>query len=146
MSVVETNKALTRRWFEEVWNQGRAATIDELLAPDGVMHGLGDGGRDLRGPAAFREFYQPFRAAFPDLKFTVEDVVGEGDRIAVRVSGRARHTGDGMGLKATGRSVTLSAIAIARWKNGKIAEGWNEFDADGLMRQLTGPPPVKLKA
>ncbi|HEY8410431.1 MAG TPA: nuclear transport factor 2 family protein, partial [Pyrinomonadaceae bacterium] len=77
----ETNKALMRRWFEEVWNQGRTDAIDELLADNVVIHGLVDAsGEPVRGAQAFRDFHRQFRGAFPNMNITVEDVIAEGDR------------------------------------------------------------------
>ena len=130
------NKQLTRRWFEDVWNKGREATIDELIAPDCVAHGLEDTGKDLPGNQ-FRRFYKQFLSGFPDVKMTVDQVIGEGDTTAVRITARATHTGDGLGIKATGRKVKVSGICMMRWRDGKIVEAWNEFDAAGLVRQVS---------
>jgi len=146
-------KNLARRWFEEVWNQARDATIDELIAPDCVAHGLEDGGGDMPGPQ-FRRFYRQFVSGFPDVKITVDQVIAEGDTTAVRITGRATHAGDGLGVKATGRKVTVSGICMMRWRDGKIIEAWNEFDAAGLLRQIGAGPgaagggagAVKVKA
>ena len=81
----EANKALVRRWFEEVWNQGREKTIDELFAADGVAHGLGDTEADTRGPEGFKPFFRNLRGSFPDLHMTVEDAIAEGDKVTVRL-------------------------------------------------------------
>lgn len=81
----EENKALVRRWFEEVWNKGRADAIDEMFAADGIAHGLADdSGSPLRGTDGFRVFHQKFRSAFPDLVVTVEDAIAEGDTVVAR--------------------------------------------------------------
>jgi steroid delta-isomerase-like uncharacterized protein len=128
-------KALARRWFEEVWNQARDATIDELIAPDCVAHGLEDSGKDMPGPQ-FRRFYRQFVSGFPDVKISVDQVIAEGDTTAVRITARATHSGDGLGISATGRKVTVSGICMMRWRDGKIVEAWNEFDAAGLLRQI----------
>src|SRR5437016_1558411 len=130
-------KALTRRWFEEVWNKGNTAAIDQMLAPDAVAHGLGQPSADLRGSAVFRPFYDQFRRAFPDLKIEVQDVLADGDQTAARFTFTATHHGDFQGLAPTRRRIRATAIAIARWKNGRIVEAWNEFDAAGMMGQLT---------
>ena len=135
-------KALTRRWFEEVWNKGRDQAIDELFAADGVAHGLGEAGQDLPGPAEFRKFYRQFRSGFPDVKVTVDQVIAEGDTTAVRFTARATHGGDGLGIKATGRPVTVTGMCMIRWRGGQIVEGWNEFDAAGLVRQISTPHPA----
>lgn len=92
----DANKALIRRWFEEVWNQGKEATIDELFVPDGVAHGLSkESGRQFQGPADFKPFWRAFRSAFPDIRVTVDDVVAEGEKVVARCTVRGAHTGHG---------------------------------------------------
>lgn len=131
------NKALTRRWFEEVWNKARESAIDEMIGPECRVHGLEETGAALTGPQAFRQFYRQFLSGFPDVKVTVDQVIAEGDMTAARFTGRATHGGDGLGVKATGAAVTVSGMCMIRWKDGRIAEAWNEFDAAGLMRQVS---------
>ena len=146
---LDNNKALSRRWFEEVWNKKRDDAIEEMLAPGGVVHGLSESGEDLPGPDAFRRFYRQFRSGFPDVRVTVDQVIAEGDMTALRFTAYGTHTGDGLGIKATGRPIRVSGMCMVRWKDGKIVEGWNEFDAASLMRQITAPAsaqPVKLRA
>jgi steroid delta-isomerase-like uncharacterized protein len=140
------NRDLIRRWFEEVWNQGREQTIDELVAPDSVIHGLGDDSKQLRGPAGFRAFYHHFRGAFSDLRVDVEDVIAEGDKVVTRLSFTGKHTGDGLGIAPTNRTFKSTAIVITKWRDGQITDSWNEFDAAGMMHQLQPPRPMKLRA
>ena len=128
------NKALIRRWFEEVWNQGRIETIDELMAPGCVVHGLGAGVLD--GPAGFKPFHASYRNAFPDVRLTIDDIVGEGSIVAARWSGTGTHRGNGLGLPATDRTVTFSGMTFARVENGKLVEGWNVFDQLSMLQQL----------
>jgi predicted ester cyclase len=130
------NKALTRRWFEEVWNKSRESAISEMLTPNCNVHGLEETGSPLTGPQAFLRFYRQFRSGFPDVKVTVDQVIAEGDMTAARFTGRATHGGDGLGVQATGAVVTVSGLCMIRWEGGRIAEAWNEFDAAGLMRQV----------
>ena len=133
----ETNKALMRRWFEEVWNHGRADAIGELMADDCVIHGLADAsGTPVRGAEAFRDFHRQFRGAFPNMNVTVADVIGEGDRVVARCDVRGKHSGDHLGFKATNNPVQFTGIAITRIENGKIAEAWNEFDFTEMNKQL----------
>ena len=133
----EANKTIMRRWFEEVWNQGRSEVIDELMADDVVIHGLADpSGNPVRGADAFREFHRQFRGAFPNLNVSVEDVIAEGDRAVARCGVRGQHTGDQLGFAATNNPVEFSGIAIVRIEHGKIAEAWNEFDFMEMNRQL----------
>ena len=134
----EENKALVRRWFEEVWNMGRAEAIDEMFAEDGTAHGLADeAGEPLRGASGFKPFFRQFRDAFPDMEVVVEDAVAEGDRVAARCSVRASHRGGGsLGFAATGRPVEFTGMTFARVRDGKIVEAWNNFDFMAMFRQL----------
>jgi steroid delta-isomerase-like uncharacterized protein len=131
------NKTLMHRWFDEVWNQGRAETIDELMAEDCVIHGLADAsGKDVRGKADFRAFHAQFREAFPEIVVTVEETIAEGDLLAARCSVRGKHAGDSLGFKATQAPVEFTGIAIVRVENGKFVEVWNNFDFLTMYQQL----------
>ena len=143
--MVSENKALVQRWFDEVWNEGRVDAIDELLAPDSVVHGLGDG--QMRGAAAFKPFHAAYRDAFPDVRIEIEDMVEEGDKVAFRWTGTASHRGQGLGFAATNRRVRFQGMGIIRVRNGKLVEGWNTFDQLGMLQQLgvvqlPGPAPT----
>jgi hypothetical protein len=81
------NTAVIRRWFEEVWNQRRLETFDELLAPDGVAHDIGAQGTDIRGPVEFRKAAETLHGLFGEMHFTVEDVFGVGDRVVSHPNG-----------------------------------------------------------
>ena len=133
----EENKALIRRWFEEVWNKGRAEAIAEMLAADAVVHGLSDDAtKPLRGPAGFLPFHTQFREAFPEIKVIVEDAIAEGDKVVARCSVRGKHTGDSLGFEATQAQVEFTGIAIVRVKDGKLVEAWNNFDFMKMYQQL----------
>jgi predicted ester cyclase len=131
-------RALSRRWFEEVWNKGREEVIDRMIAAGTPARGLAQGGRELVGPAAFKEFYRPMRAAFPDIHITLDDVLVEGDQSVCRLTAHATHTGDGLGVPPTGRRISFTAIVWLRWRDGQVVDGWNEFDSAHLMGQITG--------
>jgi steroid delta-isomerase-like uncharacterized protein len=136
-SMLEANKALVRRWFEEVWNRGRAEAIDEMFAADGIAHGLsGDAENPLRGPVDFKPFHETFHGAFPDLEVIVEDMVAEGDKVAARCSVRGKHTGDHLGVAASNAPVEFTGMSIVRIKDGKIVEAWNNFDFMTMNRQI----------
>ena len=131
------NVALVRRWFEEVWNKGRAEAIEEMFDEEGVAHGLADeSGAELRGPAHFRAFHGRFREAFPGVEVVVEDAISEGDRVAARCTVRARHEGDSLGFAATRRPVEFTGMTFARVRGGKIVEAWNNFDFMALFVQI----------
>lgn len=133
----EENKALVRRWFEEVWNQGRADAIEEMFAAEGIAHGLADEqGGSVRGPDEFKAFHAKFRAAFPDIVVAVEDTVAEGDKVAARCVVRGRHEGDTLGLAASHAAIEITGITIVRIQDGKIVEAWNNFDFMKMYRQI----------
>jgi steroid delta-isomerase-like uncharacterized protein len=133
---VEENVALMRRWFQEVWNEGRVQTIYELLAED--IHGWGqdEPGVEIRKPADFEALYNRLHGAFPDMKLTVGDAFGAGDRVVVRWSAVMTHTGDHLGVAASHKKVHISGITIARIVSGKIVEGWDNWDQLALMQQI----------
>jgi steroid delta-isomerase-like uncharacterized protein len=129
--------AVVHRWFEEVWNKGREEAIDELFSDEGIAHGLvGENGQELRGPAEFISFFRKFRGAFPDIQVTIEDCITEGDKAAVRCRVQASHTGEGLGIAATGRPVEFEGMSIVRVREGKIVEAWNNFDFMSLNQQI----------
>ena len=133
----EENKALLRRWFEEVWNKGRAETIDELFAEGGVANGLEDeSGQPLRGPAGFRPFFERFRSAFPDIQVSIEEMIAERDLVAARCLVRGRYQSNSLGFAATSQPVEFTGIAIVRVSDGQIVEAWNNFDFMSMFRQL----------
>ncbi len=133
-------KVLVRRWFEEVWNQGREELIDELRAPDSVGIGLGETPVAVHGLSGFKVFYNNLRSALPDLHVTVEHLIGEDDMVAARIQVEGTHMGPGLGVPPTGNSVRFSGILIARIADGRIAESWNNIDQLGLLRQVGAIP------
>ncbi len=131
-------ETIARRFFAEQ-DRLRGGPADELCAPGYIAHLAGDR-FDLAGHKAFAA---SFYAAFPDLRHSVEQVVAEGDRAAVRFTLRGIHGGPFAGIEATGRTVLIDASAIMRVERGRVAELWGEFDGLGLMGQLTGEATVE---
>jgi len=129
----EHNKTLYERVNEEGLNQHNPALVDEMCAPDFVFH---TGSRTIQGLPAYKHFLAPFFSAFPDAQFTTEDLIAEGDTIAVRRTFRGTHKGSLMGIPPTGRQVAISNMAMLRIANGKFIEAWNNADDLGLLRQL----------
>jgi steroid delta-isomerase-like uncharacterized protein len=112
-------------------NDGNLDLLDKLFAEDYVDHTEG-----YRGVEAIKQQISAFRVAFPDLHITVEDTVEDGDRIATRTTVTGTQTGDLMGLPATGKTVSVCAVDIARFDGGKVLERWGGLDMCALMRQL----------
>jgi steroid delta-isomerase-like uncharacterized protein len=142
----EQNKPVVRRLFEEVWSKGNLQVADELFAPTYAHHdpSTPDVGR---GPESEKKRATLYRTAFPDLRLTIEDVIAEGETVMARWSCRGTHKGDLSGIAPTGKQFTISGVSIARLTNGKIVEGWVNWDALGLMQQLGVVPQLgKAKA
>lgn len=133
----EENKQLLRRWFEEVWNKGRADAIEEMFDENGIAHGLSDDpSKPMRGPRDYKPFYATFREAFPNMIIVIEDMIAEGDKVAARCSVRGKHEGEFLGRAATQAPIDITGIAIVRIENGKIVEAWNNFDFMALYKQV----------
>ena len=133
---IEANKRSIRRMHEEAFSQGRLDVVDEVLAPGAVDHHVFAGDNDFA--AGVKGIIRALRAAMPDLRHTVEDVVAEGDRVAVRVVLTGTHTGEPFfGLPAAGRSVRVEQYHVVRFDDdGRGVEHWGHVGADELMRQL----------
>jgi predicted ester cyclase len=132
--MAEDYKAIICRAIEEIANKGNLAAVEEYFAPDYVGH-FG-GFPEVRGIEALKQFMSMNHGAFTEKRATIEQMIAEGDTVAVRITWRGKHTGDLMGIAPTGKEVTLTGIAILRFANGKIVEHWANPDAIGLLRQL----------
>ena len=129
----EQNKAIVRRVFDEIVNKGYLAVADELIAADYVNHNFP---APAPGAEGFKQVTTMFRSAFPDIVVTLEDEFAEGDRVVTRGVFVGTHTGDFMGIPATGRKVSIKYLDIWRLENGKAKENWVQMDLLGLMQQL----------
>ena len=138
-------KTLVRRFFEEVWNQGNLDVLDEIIASDYDPHPLPNDSDFGRGPAGQKQFVNQYRLAFPDTHFTVEAQLAEGDVVATRWTADGTHTGDLMGIPASRQQVTVTGMTINRIANGKLSEGWANFDQLGLLQQI-GAIPAQRQA
>jgi steroid delta-isomerase-like uncharacterized protein len=132
----------SRRLFD-VFNTGELAAADELIAADAINHDPATPAalRELRGPELYKRTVTTYRGAFPDLAFTIDDVIAAGDRVAMRWHTTGTHRGELEGLAPTGASVGSTGISIDRWEDGKLVESWTEWDNLGLARQLGAAPP-----
>jgi steroid delta-isomerase-like uncharacterized protein len=128
----EDNKAQVRRGFEAL-NERNWTTFDALCAHDFVFH---NASTTMQGLAAYKQFIQMYLTAFPDSRFTVEDLIAEGDTVVVRYTARGTHQGNLMGIPPTGKQASVTTIGIFRVVNGKAVEEWiNNYDL-GLLQQL----------
>ena len=127
----EENKALVRRFIKEIFEQGRLKAVDELCADDFIGHTWGNADKEGLKTAMAR-----VAQGLADAKFTIEDEIGEGDKVAVRLTASARHVGEFMGMPASGRSYEIGEIHVFRVQDGKVSEHWHQFDTAGLMKQL----------
>jgi steroid delta-isomerase-like uncharacterized protein len=132
---LEDNKALVRRTFEEVWMQGNLAAVDQLFAPDYIMHNPRVTWVVL-GHKSVKDTVTEMRTAFPDFSLSVEDVIAEGEKVMTRYTWRGTQQGPFLGIAPTGKQATVTGILVSRVVNGKIAEEWGVVDMFGLMRQL----------
>jgi steroid delta-isomerase-like uncharacterized protein len=142
----EQNKTNVRRLFEEVWNKGHVLVADDLFTPTYTHHDSST--PDLgRGPESEKNRVTLYRNAFPDLRFTIEDIIAEGETVVARWSCRGTHKGDLNGIAPTGKQFNIAGVSIARFTNGKMFEGFVNWDALGLMQQLGVVPALgKVKA
>jgi len=137
---IERNKAVLLRAYE-IWNSGQFNLADEILAPDIVFHHpVLAWPEPLRGIEAVKQIHVRMRASFPDVQFTVDDIVGEGDMVVVRYTTHQTHNGEFQGIPPTGKRVSNSAIEWARVADGKIQEIWLMLNPLHLINQLGGPP------
>ncbi len=131
----EQNKSIVRRWIEEGWNKGNIKIIDELYAANVVQH-------DPSSPAVvdsaetLKHYVMAFLTALPDLRFTIEDLVAEGDKVVWRFSSRGTHQGPLMGIPPTGRIAVVTGMVLFRLENSKIGEVWVNIDTLGMLQQM----------
>ena len=142
--LLETNKTVSRRFFDEVWNKGNLTVLDEIIAKDHVNSGPGSIPGLPTGPEGTKQLVTVYRNAFPDVHFTIDEQIAEGDKVVTRWSAQGTHQGELAGLPATGKSSTVTGIAVDRIANGKITESWGIFDEFGMMQQLGAIPMPEL--
>lgn len=132
----EQNKDNDRRLVEGL-NQGNVAVFDEVTVPNYVGH---ESSTTMQGLEAYKQFLSAYLTAFPDLHFTIEDQVAEGNKVATRITARGTHQGSLMGIPPTGKQITVTGLYIVRYANGKAEESWLNFDALGLLQQIGAVP------
>jgi steroid delta-isomerase-like uncharacterized protein len=139
VSATDDNKALVRRFIDEVLNQGNLDSARELLAPDFVLHHpMLD--EPAHGAEGYKKAIDWFDTVFPDFQTTIDFLVAEGDMVASRWTVNATHTGPFGDIAATGKHVTYTGIAEYRVRDGKIVEGRIQEDLAGILQQIGAVP------
>jgi predicted ester cyclase len=134
--IAAANKALVRRFYQEVYVDWNMALVDEVVSPRFISHDWPADG--TTGPQAFRDYYAAIRSAVPDARYEVDDLIAEGDRVVVRWRLLGTHEGAFRGMAPTGRPIVLRGIAIYRVDHGKLMERWVVSDLYGLLEDARG--------
>lgn len=129
----EKNKALAKRVIEEIFNGGNINNLEELVARDILIH---DTDKELSGLDQLRQGIANLHAAFPDLHYTIEDLLADDDKVIVRCKGAGTHHGSFRGIPATGKKMVYTVILIWRFTNNKLCEHWSVSDVYGMLQQL----------
>jgi steroid delta-isomerase-like uncharacterized protein len=139
----EENKALARRFVDEVYNKGNVDFIDEVVVPNWVEHDPSSPEGMNSGVEGAKRFVEMYRNAFPDLRVTAEDLIAEGDKVVMRWTARGTHQGELMGIPPSGNRVEVTGINIDRMEGGKVVESWSNYDTLGLMQQIGAVPSAE---
>ena len=135
----EENKTRQRRVWEEVFNQGNLEIIPEFFASNYSFHS--PLGLEAKGPEGFKQMVAMMRTALPDFHCTVDDIFAEGDKVANRVTITGTFKGEMMGIAPTGKKISVQAILITQWVDGKEVEAWESLDTLAFYQQLGIPIP-----
>ena len=135
----EQNKAVIRRRVEEVFNKGNLAVADNIISPEYVYHGpMGE----FRGPEGFKQMVAMARKACPDIHYTIDDMVAEGNKMAVRYTATGTFTGELMGIPPTGKRFNMTQAFFYKFKGGKEVEALPLHDPNAMFQQLGIPIPA----
>jgi steroid delta-isomerase-like uncharacterized protein len=136
-AAIDTNKQIIRTFYQDCLNRGQLDLLGDLVAPD-FLNPNGE-----KGASAFRRNIEELRSAFPDIQFKIEDLIADGDRVAVRSSWLGTHKGTFRGMAASGKQVTDTGITIYRFEGGRLAQAWLQTDRLGVLQQI-GRIPADL--
>ena len=143
----EENKATVRRFLEEAFGQGKTELVDEVLHSEFVCYDPNSESGEIRGADTIKGEIEYFRNAVPDLTYTVDDQVAEGDKVVSRYTATGTHQGEFFGVAGTGNRIEMSGIQIDRFdESGKMIEEWPEYDLLGAMRQMGAIPEPQEQA
>jgi len=136
---LEANRTIACRFIEELWNERKLEVANEIIAPDCITHQLRSGPEPLtapRGPEIIKHHLAEWLAGFPDMHFTIEQILAEGDRVMMQCVGRGTHLGSWLGIPSTGKFITIQTEIIQRIADGQIAEDWVLTDFLGVFQQF----------
>jgi predicted ester cyclase len=140
MTTSEQNKAIVQQLIAAM-NKGSTAEYTQLYCPNCILRGLGS--RDISGPESLKEFNLFMHSAFPDIQYTLEEIVAEGDRVAWRFLAQGTHSGQSKGIRPTGKKVTVNGIVMNKFADGRVSEHWLLLDGLDMFRQIGFLPFVK---
>lgn len=142
-NIAAVNKELVRRFYKEVYVDWNMAMVDQVVSPQFTSHDWPEDGPT--GPQAFRNYYSAIRAALPDARYAVDDLIAEGDRVVVRWRLMGTHQGAFGGIAPSGRAVVLKGIAIYRVDRGQLMERWVVSDLHGLLEEIRRAAPPEIR-
>ena len=134
----EANKALVRRFYDEVSNQGRIEVIDQICTPDFITHSPPSG--TAPNPEGMKQMVGIVRSAFPDWNITVEEMISEGNTVVARITIRGTHTGDFLGIPATGKAFAVKGMDLLHVVDGRATEVWH-YEEEGALWQQSSISP-----
>jgi steroid delta-isomerase-like uncharacterized protein len=134
------NQHIAYRFFDDVFNRGDLATVDQIFAKDYVGHSSANFGRPIEGPGGIKDFVTMYRRAFPDIHFTFKDVIAQGDKVAVRWTTRGTHQSDLFGIAPTGKIMEVTGLGIAQIVDGQIRVSHSEVNMLSMVQQLGAIP------
>ena len=138
MSAPHTPAEVGRLWFDKIWNERDASMAHQLMAEDAI--GYLEGGQQIVGPGPFLEFQRQFLTTIPDLQLEVLDSVSDENTVCVQWQAKGTHTGVGMGFAPSGRQVSFRGVTWFKVKDGRVAEGRDFWNLNGLIQTLSAPP------
>jgi steroid delta-isomerase-like uncharacterized protein len=138
------NATFIRKWFEDVWNQGREEAINEMCAEDVIGYGQAQHGADIHGRDHFKQFWRGFRAAFSDIHIDIHETIEQDDRVVARWTMTMTHSAGFLGIAPTNRRVSVNGVSIQQLAGGQIIAGWDNWDQLGLLVQLGAVPEAKF--
>jgi steroid delta-isomerase-like uncharacterized protein len=141
MSASDEAKEIIRRWNEEGWSGGRYELAHEIISPNMMVHGAGGQAVGM-GPDGLIDLIRTWRTAFPDGHMEIDDLIVEGDTVAIRNTWYGTHQAEFYGVPPSGKSVAVTSVGIDRVQDGLVTEGWGELDMVGMMQQMGALPMI----